>query len=353
MHEFYAKEFHDMAVTIKDVAALAGVSPSTVSRVCNDNPSISKETADRVRRAMLELGYEPGTGVNTQQNTGLHFVGVVYPPSKTANYENAFYTEAIRGISQYCNPRGVGITLISSNNTDEALNIIKAQVAGGQTDGFILLYSKQDDPVVDYFLEQGILYVMVGTPGQMQSQTINIDNDNLSAARDATDYLYSLGHRNIGYLSTDTTYRFAQERKAGYQLSMLQHELPIRLEYCAEVRDFFSEGVQQLQAMLQRPDRPTAILVADDVLALVLEQASLRMGLSIPDDISIVAFNNSIYTRLTTPALTCVDVNSVQLGYEAASQILNHVENPNLMATKIIVPHCIVERSSCKQIEVK
>lgn len=340
-----------MAVTIKDVAALARVSPSTVSRVCNDNPSISKETADRVRRAMAELGYEAAATVNSQLHPGLHFVGVVYPPSRTANYENAFYTEAIRGISQFCNPRGVGITLISSNNTEEALSIIKAQVAGGQTDGFILLYSKQDDPVVEYFMEQGILYVMVGTPGQMQSQTINIDNDNLSAARDATDYLYALGHRNIGYLSTDTSYRFAQERKAGYQLSMLQHELPIRLEYCAEVRDFFSEGVQQLQAMLQRPDRPTAMLVGDDVLALVLEQACVRMGLSIPDDISILAFNNSIYTRLTTPALTCVDVNSVQLGYEAASQILNHAENPNLMATKIIVPHCIVERSSCKRLE--
>ena len=260
-----------MAVTIKDVAALARVSPSTVSRVCNDNPSISKETADRVRRAMAQIGYEPSVNASAQPDNGLRYVCVVYPPSKSANYENAFYTEAIRGISQFCNPRGVGISLVSSNNTEEALRMIKAQVAGGRTDGFIMLYSKQDDPIVDYFCEEGILFVVVGTPGQMLNQTINIDNDNLSAARDATDYLYSLGHRNIGYLSTDTSYHFAMERKAGYQLSMLQHELPIRLEYCAEVRDFFSEGVQQLQAMLQRPDRPTAILVGDDVLALVLE----------------------------------------------------------------------------------
>lgn len=342
-----------MAVTIKDVAALARVSPSTVSRVCNDNPSISKETRDRVRRAMAEIGYEPSSQVNTPPAAGLRFVGVVYPPSRSSNYENAFYTEAIRGISQICNPRRVGITLISSNNDDEALKIIKELVAGGQIDGFIMLYSKQDDPIVEYFCEQGILYVVVGTPGQMLNQTINIDNDNLMAARDATDYLYSLGHRNIGYLSTDTTYHFARERKAGYQLSMLQHDLPIHLEYCAEVRDFFTEGVQQLQAMLQRPDRPSAFLVGDDVLALVLEHACTRIGLSVPEDISIMAFNNSIYTRLTTPALTCVDVNSVQLGYEAASQILNHAENPNLMATKIIVPHCIVERSSCRRIETE
>ena len=81
-----------MAVTIKDVAALARVSPSTVSRVCNDNPSISKETAERVRRAMAEIGYEPGSSVNSQPERNLRFVGVVYPPSKTSNYENAFYT---------------------------------------------------------------------------------------------------------------------------------------------------------------------------------------------------------------------------------------------------------------------
>ena len=75
-----------MAVTIKEVAALAHVSPSTVSRVCNDNPSISKETAERVRRAMAEIGYEPSTSVSTQPEAGLHFVGVVYPPSRSANY---------------------------------------------------------------------------------------------------------------------------------------------------------------------------------------------------------------------------------------------------------------------------
>ena len=339
-----------MAVTIKDVAALARVSPSTVSRVCNDNPSISKETADRVRRAMAEIGYEPGTGVNTQQNTGLRFVGVVYPPSKSANYENAFYTAAIRGISQYCNPRGVGITLISSNNTDEALGIIKAQVAGGQTDGFIMLYSKQDDPVVEYFLEQGILYVVVGSPGQMQNQTIHIDNDNLSAARDATDYLYALGHRNIGYLSTDTSYRFAQERKAGYQLSMLQHGLAIHEEDCVELEGLREGSADKLRALLEREDRPTAVVVSDDLLAVALERVCVQMGLSIPDDLSIISFNNSLLAQLTTPQLTSVDVNSLQLGYEAASQIANHADNPNLMASKIIVPHRIVVRGSCKAI---
>ena len=85
-------------------------------------------------------------------------------------------------------------------------------------------------------------------------------------------------------------------------------------------------------------------------LAVALERVCVQMGLSIPDDLSIISFNNSILAQLTTPQLTSVDVNSLQLGYEAASQIANHADNPNLMASKIIVPHRIVVRGSCKAI---
>ena len=84
---------------------------------------------------------------------------------------------------------------------------------------------------------------------------------------------------------------------------------------------------------------------------MTLERVCIQLGLSIPDDISIVSFNNSLFSLLSTPRLTSVDINSVQLGYEAASQIFNHSENPNLMATKIVVPHRIVERDSCRRIE--
>ena len=88
--------------------------------------------------------------------------------------------------------------------------------------------------------------------------------------------------------------------------------------------------------------------VSDDILAVSLERACLEVGLSIPKDLSIISFNNSLLARLTSPQLTSIDVNSCQLGIEAASQIINHMENPNLMATKIIVPHHLIERDSCR-----
>ena len=102
-----------------------------------------------------------------------------------------------------------------------------------------------------------------------------------------------------------------------------------------------------LKALLTAPDHPTAMLVSDDILAVVLEQFCGKLGLRIPKDLSIVSFNNSLFSRITSPQLTTVDVNPYQLGMEAASQTINHIENPNLLATKIIVPHKLIPRESC------
>jgi len=97
-------------------------------------------------------------------------------------------------------------------------------------------------------------------------------------------------------------------------------------------------------------DRPTAILVSDDILAVSLERVCLENHLAIPEDLSIISFNNSLFARLTSPQLTSIDIGAGQLGSEAASQIINHIENPNLLATKIIVPHHLIERDSCCKI---
>ena len=336
-----------MAVTIKDIAAMAGVSPSTVSRVCNDNPSISKETRDRVRKVMAQLGYEPGTPAAAPAVNAVRMVAIVLPSSTLNVYRNPFFLETIRGICEFCNPRQVVTTVVTSADTEEAMLAVKKLVSSRQVDGFIFLYSRQDDPVVEYLCEEGMLYVVVGTPQQFRSQTVCIDNDNLSASREATDYLCDMGHTRIGYLGSDSAFYHARERKAGYQLSLMQHGLPIDSGIILEFPSITQEGPERVQNLLSRPDRPTAILTDDDILALALEQQCIRMGLRIPEDVSILSFNNSLYTSMTATPLTCVDVNSFQLGFEAASQITNHVENPNLLATKILVPHRFIDRGSC------
>lgn len=339
-----------MAVTIKDVAALAGVSPSTVSRTCKNNPSISEETKERVRKAMAELGYEPNFQASNLASQNSRTIGIILPASAKEVYENSFYLEAIQGISHYCNGRQYMTTIVTGQDEAEILDAVRSMSRSGKVDGFIILYSKKDDPVIDYLFNEGLLYILIGKATQYTNQTIYIDNDNLLAGREAAEYLYQLGHRRIAYLGSDSSLMFSADRKAGYHLALASHQLPVRPEYCVEVKNVSENNEEAIRGLLMQKDRPTAILVSDDILAVSLERVCLENHLAIPEDLSIISFNNSLFARLTSPQLTSIDIGAGQLGSEAASQIINHIENPNLLATKIIVPHHLIERDSCCKI---
>ncbi len=300
---------------------------------------------------MQELGYEPAKP-EAPAPSPIRMVGIVLPPSERDAYENTFYLKAIRGISQVCNQRSVGSTIITGKDYPEILHSIQTLHRSGRIDGFILLYSRKKDIVLDYLWEQGILYVMVGKPSEMADQTICIDNDNLLAARQATDYLYSLGHRRIAYLGNRSDFMHSADRRAGWQLSLLLHGLPICPESCVEMEgNNTSDGVDALRSLLSREDRPTAFVVSEDILALSLERVCAQMHLTIPGDLSIIAFNNSLYTEMSEPQLTSVDINAYQLGQEAAVEFIRHLEDPDLRTNKIIVPHKILVRDSCRAIE--
>ena len=339
-----------MAVTIKDVAALAGVSPSTVSRTCKNNPSISEETKERVRKAMAKLGYEPNFQASNLASQNSRTIGIILPASAKEVYENSFYLEAIQGISHYCNGRQYMTTIVTGQDEAEILDAVRSMSRSGKVDGFIILYSKKDDPVIDYLFNEGLLYILIGKATQYTNQTIYIDNDNLLAGREAAEYLYQLGHRRIAYLGSDSSLMFSADRKAGYQLALASHQLLVRPEYCVEVKNVSENNEEAIRGLLMQKDRPTAILVSDDILAVSLERVCLENHLAIPEDLSIISFNNSLFARLTSPQLTSIDIGAGQLGSEAASQIINHIENPNLLATKIIVPHHLIERDSCCKI---
>ena len=336
-----------MAVTIKEVAALAGVSPSTVSRTCKNNPSISEETKERVRKAMAQLGYEPNFQASNLASQNTRTIGIILPVSAREVYENSFYLEAIRGISQFCNQRQYINTVVTGQDEEEVLQAVRSMTRSGQADGFIVLYSKQKDPVIDYLYNEGLLYVLIGKAYQFANQTIYIDNDNLLAGQEAAEYLYQLGHRKIAYLGVDNSLMFSADRRSGYQLALSRHGLPLRPEYCIEASAFSPEDTAAIQELLDLKDRPTAIVVSDDILAVALERVCIEKGISIPEDLSIISFNNSLFARLTAPQLTSIDINSCQLGIEAAGQMISHIERPELPATKILVPHQLIERASC------
>lgn len=339
-----------MAVTIKDVAALAGVSPSTVSRTCKNNPSISEETKERVRQAMAQLGYEPNFQASTlASHSTSKTIGIVLPPATRESYENSIHLEMIRGISQFCNQQQYSSTVITGQNEAELIQAMQTMIRSGKADGFILLFSRQDDGIIEYFCEEGILYVLIGKPNQFINQTIYIDNDNLMAGQEATEYLIQLGHKKIAFIGSDFKQIYSKDRRNGYQFALVQNQLESKPEYCVELTSKPESHFEPIRKLLTLPDPPTAIVVSDDILAVVVQQVGAELGMSIPEDISLVSFNNSLLARINSPQLTSIDINAYQLGMEAASQMIKHIENPNMPATKSILPHTLTERRSCKK----
>ena len=292
-----------MAVTLKDVAQLAGVSTSTVSRTCKDHPSISEETKEKVRRAMAELGYESGFMTPPIVPQEPKTIGIILPPSRKEAYENTFYLEAARGISAFCNQKQYTNTLITGYDEDEIIAAIQSMVKSNQVDSFIVLYSKLNDSVINYLYNEGLLYVLIGKANQYTNQTIYIDNDNLLAGQEATEYLISKGHQKIGFIGKDPTLTFSVDRKSGYRLALMNHDIPVNPSYCIDLSKKRRNYFQEILTYLQQPDRPTAVVVSDDIIAFTLKQVCYELGLRVPDDLSIIGFNNSMVAKMSAPPL--------------------------------------------------
>ena len=188
-----------MTVTIKDVAALAGVSPSTVSRTCKNNPSISEETKERVRKAMIELGYEPNFQASNLASQNSRTIGIILPASAKEVYENSFYLEAVQGISHYCNGRQYMTTIVTGQDEAEILEAVRSMSRSGKVDGFIVLYSKKEDPVIDYHLLTKVFYyILIGKATTVhQSERSILTMTICLPAGKQPNIWYQLGHRRI------------------------------------------------------------------------------------------------------------------------------------------------------------
>lgn len=349
-----------MAVTIRDVAALAGVSPATVSRTCNNNPAISAETREKVWQAINTLGYQvsppaisnaTSSATSTKAENMPYAIGIIMRPQEARGYDNPFVTRSIRGISEEAMKSGASSVIVSGESYMEILEHIKKLTFQRQVHGYVFLYSDTDDPIISFMHNNRIPFVVIGKANAYVSDTIYVDNDNLAAGQDAANYLIGLGHTKIAFTCDDLKQIFAYERNAGFRLAMMQHHLPVPDEYVLPGISMPLTKDSALAELLKSPNRPTALIIVDDTVALATLQLCAELGIRVPEDLSIITFNNSVMVKLSTPPLTTIDINSRRLGEEAAGQLIEQINAPQTTATKIIVPHYLVERKSCRAIE--
>jgi DNA-binding LacI/PurR family transcriptional regulator len=339
------KEGMGMNITIKEVAKLAGVSPSTVSRVISDSPRISDETKQTVREIMDELGYHPNAIARSLVNKATNTIGIVMPQSTERAFLNPFFPQALSGVSAAAHEQGYCILLSTGKSEKEQLESIQSIVMGGRVDGVIIMYSSVDNEVMDALEKLRTPIVVIGKPLKSKA-TLYVDNDNVEASFSVTEKLIKNGHKRIAFISGSFRLVVSLDRLDGYMNALKKYEIPFTKEYIVELSEFIKEGAyERTKQLLNLEERPTALVVTDDVMAFGAMDAIKESGLRIPKDIEVMSFNNVPSAELTSPSLTSVDIDAFALGYESSKLIIEKIRG-EATRDRVIVPTNIIYRES-------
>ena len=338
-----------MSVTIKDVAHLASVAPSTVSRVIANNPRISEKTKVRVREVMKELGYHPNFIARSLANQSTQILGLVLPSSSESFFTTPIFSAILRGLSEGARERNYSLLMNTGKSDEEIFEGVVEMVQGGMVDGIILAYSEMNDRLITYLQSQEIPFVLIGNPGEIDDEIIYVDNNNFIAARQTTEYLLNLGHEKIAFIGGHLNVTMTHERLLGYEAALKDHGIKQVNDYMF-YDDLVREGaIGVVNKLLTLPELPTAIIVSDDTISLGIVNSLLVNGISIPEQMSIVTFNNA-HAEISFPKLTTVDLNIFHLGYQAARCLIKQLAYPDELGSGAIIPHQLVERDSCAKV---
>ncbi|AVK64203.1 LacI family transcriptional regulator [Lactobacillus sp. CBA3606] len=329
--------------TIKDVAKLAKVSPSTASRAMHDNPAISQKTKSRVWRAMARLHYAPDFNAQGLANKRSNAIGVILPIDQQEIFTNPFFLKVLRGISEACYHAQMMVNLATGSSQAELLKSIDIMVTQGMIKRFIVLYSERDDPILVKLQQLEAQYVIIGKPYRLVNETPYVDNDNILAGSDATQFLVAHGHHDICFVHNDLKKMVQNDRLLGYQRIMMENHFPVKM-LALPAQEYPGGRQLVIQYLTQHPEI-TGFVTVDDMLGLRIQQVLQSSEMVTGRQISIIGFNNSVYSEAAHPALTSVEVFPRRLGHEAA-KIAAGLQTHEHLTTKIIVPHQIIERHS-------
>ncbi|MFC4652074.1 LacI family DNA-binding transcriptional regulator [Lactococcus nasutitermitis] len=321
-----------MAVTIKDVAKKAGVNASTVSRVIKDSSEISEKTKTKVRKAMQDLGYSRNAAAQILASGKTNTIGVIFPPVVDKSSQ-PFFMKILTSINETARESQISVAIATGHTQEELKKQVSLLYSEKRVDGFIILYAGKSDSVREYLLSNGIPFVLVGTPTDRQNEITHIDNDNKLLGREAVRHLAELNHKNIAFVTDTTEGEVFEERYQGFMEEMSRRGL---------TRTFvkFDKNFKIV--------RETALVVMDDILALKVMEKLTEQGFSVPDDISVVTYNNSVFGTIIHPFLTTFDINVGRLGATAVEKFLALLDEKTDYHEKTVIPFEFILRESMK-----
>ncbi len=327
--------------TIKDVAREAGVSVATVSRVFNHSGRVNHETRDRVRAVAERLNFWPNGVARSLITNRTHSIGVLLP-----DLHGEFFSEVIRGVDLAARREGLHV-LVSSSHSDTQELVEALRAMRGRIDGLIIMVPESESLPAIRAGSWGCPLVLVG-PGSETPDYDTVSLANFEGAYAVVRHLQRLGHKRIATITGPPGNRDAQQRLEGYRTAL--REAGVTATRTLEVRGDFTEpgGYQGIQAVLAQSPRPTALFVANDVMAVGALGALREAGVRVPQDMAVAGFDDIALARHLTPPLTTVHVDAYQLGERALQRLLRRDRGePAPGRSHEVLPTWLVVRASC------
>jgi LacI family transcriptional regulator len=333
----------DRRPTISDVAQLAGVHRSTAARALSPSASgmLKPETVTRVARAAERLGYSTNTLARGLRTSRSQTVGVLLP-----DLNNPLFPPIVRGIEDALLPRGYTALIASTDNDAERERIYFHALLSRQVDGFIIATARDQDCVLDEAGARGIAVVLVNRTDTARGFPM-VTGDDREGVRAAVRHLADLGHRRIVHLAGPDGVSSATTRRSAFRETIADLAIPAEDAPVLPCSAFTEDaGRSAAEQILARSPRPTAIFAANDLIALGALRAIRAHGLSCPQDISVVGFNDMRFADAFDPPLTTVHVPHQLMGAEAGRLLLDQLGLPEPVGKSILLPLTLAVRAS-------
>jgi len=332
-------------VTIKDVAKRAGVSQATASRVAGNYGYVSIAKRRKVLAAIRELGYHPNRIARSMVTKSTQTVGLV-----VTDIENPFFAQLVRGVEDVTWEYGYTLILANTDEDTQRESAILTTLQEKMVDGLILVpASSRHSAIRAALVEQGIAMVLLDRAVDgLEVDKVLVDNEN--GACQAVSHLIGLGHKRIGMILDNLDITTNIERLAGYHAALAAHDLPVEKNLVQSCQFTRQSAHTIALEMLRQPDHPTALFTANNFMSIGALRAIQEIGLNIPEDISVVGFDELEWNQLNCPQLTVVAQPVHEMGMVAGERLIARLKGDKTSALEIRLKTKFILRQSCGQV---
>lgn len=326
--------------TIYDVAKLAGVSITTISRVLNAPDRVIPETRTRILEAIDQLGFVPKAEARARAMRQNGRIGVISP-----FFTAPSFIQRLRGVAGVISPTSYELVIYTVNTAEQLQGYLASLPLAANLDGLILLSLAVGEKEVDRLLDKGLMTVLVEYPNDRLN---SVEIDDIKGGYMAGEHLIKKGHRRIALLGVREIPEYSPRtiggRYTGFTQALKEHQLDLPKEWVGPETRTYEDTYQLMQKILEKPNPPTAVFAASDMQALFVMKAVRKMGMRVPDDLAVIGFDDidmADYADLTT-----IRQHLDESGRIAGEILLSHIENPSRPPQHVKLPLILVERAS-------